>query len=383
MHIVQRSLDTSIQFNILNKSVYDSWTTLATTYGSAGSTKKLNAFEMYQAFCHMYFGEKVGESMEDFSHRWVMMAQQIAQVTGDLRTDAMRSILFEKALPRAWRPTIATWHSNRSWIPFGELIDKAIDKDKHTAQTKSTGSREPREEQVSTRTMEEVKRCCFYCLRTNHAFQQCNHLRRDIETGKTHQQHCLYACKVTEQRTQPMVEALEKYIAEVNEAHSSTTTREGRKRDRTIDLSQDTDRGIQSRPPTSCDFGRRSQSRPRPPRDFGRRSPSRPREFGQRSQSRTREFGQRSQSRPREFGQRSQSRPREFGQRSQSRPPPPRSTFHRSQSAYSSTSKRSPSRNGQSRSNGIDARSTSSLRNFNFPQRNRSPSFEHRLASSP
>ncbi|KAG3136250.1 hypothetical protein PI124_g18582 [Phytophthora idaei] len=225
MHIVQCSLHEDIEATVLNKNVFGVWSTLRALYESG---KDSTIAEKYRALDHMWYGDKEGKPMDEFITRWGMVVREFMDVTGVKLTDSYLSAMFEHALPRKWRSTVASWRGSRPFIPVTELKEKAIAEEKlrrnssdpakksvpANARNKSLSSR-PRENTTSksfrdlssARTVREE--FCFYCFKGNHTFPQCKYLRNDINTGNTHNNRSQFSCRVTEKRTSAMVQELE------------------------------------------------------------------------------------------------------------------------------------------------------------------------------
>ncbi|KAG3032201.1 hypothetical protein PC128_g4444 [Phytophthora cactorum] len=281
MHIVQCSLHEDIVAAVLNKNVFGVWSTLRALYESG---KDSTIAEKYRVLDHMWYGDKEGEPMDEFITRWGMVVREFMDVTGVKLTDSYLSAMFEHALPRKWRSTVTSWRGSRPFIPVTELKEKAIAEEKlrcnssdpakksvpANARNKSLSS-QPRENTTSksfrdlssARTVREE--FCFYCFKGNHTFPQCKYLRNDINTGNTHNNRSQFSCRATEKRTSTMVQELEAYVTEKKPptAHRPSVPREGTKRKREIDLTQD------ECPVTYC-----SKSQPLPARTVPQRSRS-------------------------------------------------------------------------------------------------------------
>ncbi|KAF1793100.1 hypothetical protein GQ600_10078 [Phytophthora cactorum] len=200
MHIVQCSLHEDIVAAVLNKNVFGVWSTLRALYESG---KDSTIAEKYRVLDHMWYGDKEGEPMDEFITRWGMVVREFMDVTGVKLTDSYLSAMFEHALPRKWRST--------------ELKEKAI-----------------AEEKLRCNSSDPAKK-------SNHTFPQCKYLRNDINTGNTHNNRSQFSCRATEKRTSTMVQELEAYVTEKKTptAHRPSMPREGTKRKREIDLTQD------------------------------------------------------------------------------------------------------------------------------------------------
>ncbi|GMF38822.1 unnamed protein product [Phytophthora fragariaefolia] len=219
MGLLHCYLHPTVEVNIVNKDVYDSWAMLCTQYGGGKSSETWDIHEMYRVLVRSWYGEKAKEGMTRFITRWEMLLRQFEMATGMEFVDSVRSVMFADTLPSSWRSLVLGWRGARLFVPYSELVEKARAEDNrrrskpHRERDKSRVRSPSRAPSGRTRPSNGSVEC-FYCFRSNHSFQQCRFLANDIEAGQTHNPHKQYACVETKDRTPQMVEALNAFVDE-------------------------------------------------------------------------------------------------------------------------------------------------------------------------